>query len=119
VLPKRVRRLPSHHLGGGLTLIEASGIRARLLGLSLLPGLPRCHALLIPRCSSVHTFGMRFALDVLFLGPEHELLRVERDVRPNRVLGCRKSTAVIEVPAGQAAPFVRAIRAGALARDRG
>jgi hypothetical protein len=119
VLPKRVRRLPSHHIGGGLTLIEASGIRARLLGLSLLPGLPRRHALLIPRCSSVHTFGMRFALDVLFLGPEHEVMRIERDVRPNRVLGCRGARAVLEMPAGHAAPFVRAIRAGALASDRG
>jgi hypothetical protein len=111
VLPKRVRRLPSHHIGGGLTLIEASGIRARLLGLAFLPGLPRRHALLIPRCWSVHTFGMRFALDLVFLGPGDEILRIARDVRPNRIVSRRGARAVLEVPAGRSAPFVRAIRA--------
>jgi uncharacterized protein len=60
---------------------------------------PPHYALLIPRCRSVHTFGMRFALDVAFLDSEGRVLRVERGVPPNRVLACRGAVAVLEAPA--------------------
>ena len=42
---------------------------------------------------------MRFALDVAFLDAEGRVLRLERDVPPNRVLGCRRAAAVLEAPA--------------------
>jgi uncharacterized membrane protein (UPF0127 family) len=57
------------------------------------------HALLIPRCRSVHTFGMRFALDLHWIGPDGELVRVDRGVRPWRVRSCREAVAVVEFPA--------------------
>jgi uncharacterized protein len=39
----------------------------RLLGLIGVRSLPPATGLLIPRCRAVHTFGMRFALDILFV----------------------------------------------------
>jgi uncharacterized membrane protein (UPF0127 family) len=71
----------------------------RLLGLALLRRERAGPGLLIPRCRSVHTFGMRFALDLAFLDRQGRPLREERGVRPLRVVSCRGAAAVLEVPA--------------------
>jgi uncharacterized membrane protein (UPF0127 family) len=71
----------------------------RLIGLAWLDAVPDGSGLLIPWCSSVHTFGMRFALDVDFLGPDGRVLRAERAVAPRRLLRCAGATAVLEWPA--------------------
>lgn len=79
----------------------ATGPRARLLGLALLPRERAGAGLLIPRCASVHTFGMRFALDVVFLDAALRPLTIHRAVPPGRLLVCRGARAVLEVPAVQ------------------
>jgi uncharacterized membrane protein (UPF0127 family) len=61
--------------------------------------------LLIPRCSSVHTFGMRFALDVCFLDQHGTALAVRRRIPPRRVAFCRGAGAVLEIPAGEGGEF--------------
>ena len=99
MLPRRLRRLPAREIGGGLVLVEARGLRARLLGLALLRELPPAYGLLIPRCRSVHTFGMRFALDLVWRGEDGRLLRVDRAVRRRRIRWCRAATTVEEWPA--------------------
>ncbi len=74
---------------------------ARLLGLA---GLRRERAgsgLLLPRCRSVHTLGMRFEIDVLFLDDVGEVLRTERRVRAGRFLADRRAGAVLELPSGR------------------
>ena len=75
----------------------ATGFRARLLGLAFRrrAGEP----LLIPRCRSVHTFGMRFAIDVVFLDAHGRVLRVVERVPPRRIVSCRGARAVVEIPA--------------------
>ncbi len=77
----------------------AVGLRARLFGLALLDRAEAGTGLLIPRCSSVHTFGMRFALDVYFLGDDGRILEARRAVPPRRLLVCRGAAAVLEIPA--------------------
>src|SRR3954451_8506037 len=78
----------------------ARSFRERLVGLAFArqAGEP----LLIPRCRSVHTAGMRFPIDVVFLDPRGRVLRVVRDVPPWRVVSCRQAAAVIETAAGEA-----------------
>jgi len=76
----------------------ARGLRARLLGLALLPRKRAGAGLLIPRCRSVHTFGVRFEIDVTFLGPEGEPLRERRSVPPWRVVACSGASGVLERP---------------------
>jgi uncharacterized membrane protein (UPF0127 family) len=69
-----------------------------LLGLS---GLERSEAgagLLIPRCARVHTFGMRFDLDLFFLDAEGRPLAVRFGVPPRRLVSHRRAAAVLEVP---------------------
>jgi uncharacterized membrane protein (UPF0127 family) len=108
MLPRRLQRLPSRALPHGATVHEATTAGARLLGLALLRdgALPPGHALLIPHCRSVHTFGMRFRIDVLFLDERGRVLRIERAVPPRRVLACRRAFAVLETRAGDAGLFL-------------
>jgi hypothetical protein len=77
----------------------AVGIRARLLGLALLDREAAGPGLLIPRCAAVHTFGMRFALDVYFLGSGEEVLGVRRAIPPRHFVAHRGAVAVLEIPA--------------------
>ena len=53
--------------GAAMELRVATGFTRRLLGLAGLRSLDAGHGLAIPRCTSVHTIGMRFAIDVVFL----------------------------------------------------
>jgi uncharacterized membrane protein (UPF0127 family) len=98
----RIRRLPLNaDLPVGIRLYEARRLRARLLGLGLLHHLDPNDALLIRRCRSVHTFGMRFPLDIVFVDRDWRVVRFVRDVGPGRLLSCRRAAAVIEVRAGE------------------
>jgi len=70
---------------------------ARLLGLSHLPLEEAGLGLLIPRCRSVHTFGMRFALDLVFLDRDSQPCSVRRGVPPRRFAWDRRASAVLEL----------------------
>jgi uncharacterized membrane protein (UPF0127 family) len=75
---------------------EAHGL-ARLRGLAFSdPGAP----LLIPRCRSIHTFGMRFPLDLVWLDAGHAIVRIDRSVPPRRIRTCAHARSVLEAPAG-------------------
>ena len=41
--------------------------------------------LLIAPCSSVHTFGMKFSFDLLFLDGESRVIKVISNLKPNRI----------------------------------
>jgi len=84
---------------GGHRVPVAVGLRPRLLGLAHLDRAAAGPGLLIPHCAAVHTFGMRFALDVYFLGPGDEILAVRRAVPPRRFVARRGAVAVLELPA--------------------
>jgi uncharacterized membrane protein (UPF0127 family) len=96
-LPARLARLPAVRAAGGFVRIAATR-RSRLLGLAGLATPPPC-GLLLPRTRSVHTFGMRFALDLVWLDERGRTLRVDIEVPPRRVCSCRAARAVIELPA--------------------
>ena len=97
---------PAEH--GELRVIEAKTHRSRRRGLSRLDALPADHALLIPATPSVHTFGMRFALDLIWLDKSGTTIRVDRDVGPRRMRYCRGARAVIECNGGHADAFIAA-----------
>jgi uncharacterized membrane protein (UPF0127 family) len=97
-LASRLRRLPRRAVLGHEVAV-AVGYRARLLGLSYMDRSGAGTGLLIPRCSAVHTFGMRFALDLVFLDASDEPLEIHRAVRPRRFASCRGAAAVLELPA--------------------
>lgn len=58
-------------------------------------------ALLIPNCKQVHTFFMRFSIDVIALGPLGEVVGIAHELRPFRVSAYwRRASCVLECPAG-------------------
>jgi uncharacterized membrane protein (UPF0127 family) len=77
-------------------------------GLAKLDAMPPGHALHIPRCRSVHTFTMRFPLDLIWLGRDGHPVRVDRDVPPNRMKLCLRARSVVEANAGTADRFLAA-----------
>jgi uncharacterized membrane protein (UPF0127 family) len=99
-LADRLRRLPRAPVAGACVRV-AVGHRARLLGLARLDREEAGAGLLIPRCRSVHTFGMRFALDIVFLDAAGRPLAVRPGVPPRRVVFERRAAAVLELPAAR------------------
>jgi hypothetical protein len=94
---KRLRTLPRKRILGREVRV-AAGFRARLLGLAWLDREMAGAGLLLPRCAGVHTFGMRFALDLVFLDPSGAPLAVRRNLPPRRFAWCRGAAAVLELP---------------------
>jgi uncharacterized protein len=83
---------------GGRRVPVAATRRARLLGLALLDRRAAGAGLLIPACRSVHTFGMRFGVDLVFLGEDLVPVSMRRGVPPRRITFARRACAVLELP---------------------
>lgn len=96
-LASHLRRLPTAAVLD-LEVPVAIGLRARLIGLARLDREVAGPGLLIPRCASVHTFGMRFALDLVFLDRDGRPRSVREGVPPRRVVADRAAAAVLELP---------------------
>ena len=55
---------------------------------------------------SVHTLGMRFAIDALFLDRQGRILKIAHSLRPNCFAFAPGGTyAVLELPSGRAGAF--------------
>jgi hypothetical protein len=78
--------------------------RARLLGLALLDRSAAGAGLFLPGCRSIHTFGMRFPLDLVFLDFELHVVSLRRAVPPGRLAFERRAQAVLELPAHDPPP---------------
>ena len=81
-----------------LEIADTGATRAKgLLGRKqLAPG----EGLWIVPCESVHTFGMQFAIDLIYLDRKHRIRKIRSDVRPWRISLCLSAHSVIELPAG-------------------
>ena len=104
----RLKALDGRDLPGGLRLAEARRRKERMAGLAGLGAMAPDEALHIPRCRSVHTVGMRFALDLVWLDRRGAVVRVDRDVAPRRLRTCLRARSVVETPAGRAQAFLDA-----------
>jgi uncharacterized membrane protein (UPF0127 family) len=76
---------------------------ARMRGLLGRRGLEEGECLLLRPASSVHTFFMRFPIDVVFLSRDGEVLKVAAELPAWRTAAARGAKAVVELPAGEAA----------------
>ena len=95
--PRRLRGLRTAEVCG-VRVPVATGLRARLLGLSFLPRETAGPGLLIPRCHGVHSFGMRFSLDLVFLDRWGRPIREVGGVSRGRIVACPGADSVLELP---------------------
>jgi len=80
---------------------EASGMLERLRGLLGKSHLKQGEALILRSCQSIHTFFMRFTIDVIFVDSQNKVVLVRNKLKPWRLSPiCLKATYAIELPAG-------------------
>jgi hypothetical protein len=60
------------------------------------------HGLWIVPCESVHTFFMKFAIDLVYVDKRHKVRKVRHAVAPWRMSACLSAHSVIELRAGTA-----------------
>jgi uncharacterized membrane protein (UPF0127 family) len=104
----RLDGLPGRDLPGGLRVAEANTRAARMKGLAKLDEMPAATALHIPRCRSVHTFTMRFPLDLIWLDRDGHVVRIDPQVPPRRMKSCLRARSVVEARGGTADTFLAA-----------
>ena len=86
------------------TRLEAAFERqTRNKGLLGRTGLADGHALVIAPCNGVHTFFMKFTIDVFFIAKDGTVRKVARGLPPWRLALSPRSFAVIEMADGTAA----------------
>jgi uncharacterized protein len=85
-----------------LEFIAADSFFARLGGLLALPRLRENQALVLAPCNSVHTFFMRYAIDVVFVDKQGRVLKLVEHLAPWRAAGCWRAHAAVELAAGRA-----------------
>ena len=73
---------------------------ARNKGLLGRDGLSSGEGLWIVPCEAVHTFGMRFPIDLVYIDRKKVVRKVRSNVRPWRLSGCLSAHSIIELPAG-------------------
>jgi uncharacterized membrane protein (UPF0127 family) len=82
------------------TLLTAFDSASRRTGLLGRDSLEDGSALIIAPCQAIHTFSMRFAIDVLFVSKDGRVLKVRSNVRPGRIAAALRGFAVVELPVG-------------------
>ena len=82
------------------TLLRAFDSASRRRGLLKRDFLPEGSALVIAPTSSIHTFFMRFAIDVAFVARDGRVLKVRRAMPPWRMAAAWRAFAVVEMAAG-------------------
>ena len=86
-----------------LDIMVASTPLARMRGLLARPPLRHGEGMFITPCNMVHTVGMRYPIDVVFLARDGAVLKVASHVEPRRMRGCLGAHGVLELAAGEAA----------------
>jgi len=82
-------------------VIVARSFHARLQGLIARPPLPLDTAMFFRPCSSIHTLGMAYPLDVVFLDRTGIVLKTVRNLKPFRIaMGGLRAASALEWRAG-------------------
>lgn len=101
VQPKRLRvtnRRNGAILATHAGIANTSELRRR--GLLKHESLEEGDGLWIAPCEAVHCFGMKFAIDVIYLDKQRKVLKLRPNMGRNRISFCLRAHSVLELPAG-------------------
>jgi uncharacterized membrane protein (UPF0127 family) len=79
----------------------AASFWQRFMGLMFRSSLAQGRGLIFYRAPAIHTFFMRFPIDLVFLGPEMKVIKVYSALRPWRLASCPGSELTLELEAGR------------------
>lgn len=83
------------------TVRKADNFLTRLVGLLRRTSLGPEEALWLIPSKGVHTFGMRFPIDIIFLNEDKKVIHTVRDLAPNRISRLQlRSRSILELPQG-------------------
>ncbi|WP_167320785.1 DUF192 domain-containing protein [Psychrobacter lutiphocae] len=83
---------------GRMKIIQATTFLSRLKGLLFTKSLESDECILISPCTSIHTIGMLYSINIIFLDKDDFVISVKNKVRPNRIcLAPPKTKKVIEL----------------------
>jgi uncharacterized membrane protein (UPF0127 family) len=71
----------------------------RLVGLMFKKSIGPEYALIFYNATSIHTFFMRFPIDIIFLDKNNQIIRISQALKPWRMVFCSHSKVTIELPA--------------------
>ncbi len=77
----------------------ADNFLLRLKGLMFRESIDQEEALIFYHTSSIHTFFMRFPIEVVFLNQKMQVVNIYPEVRPRRVVFSSLSSIAVELPA--------------------
>lgn len=80
----------------GLKIKKASTFKDKFLGFMFRKQAD--YAILFEKCSSLHTFFMRFDIDVVFMDKNKNVLKEVKNLKPWRIAVCRKAYYALEIP---------------------
>lgn len=102
-LPKRMLAFQSAAGAQRLEVTVAATMLARMRGLLGRPALRSHEGFLLRPCNLVHTLGMRYPIDLVFLDRGGRVLKVSDAVMPGMASGHFPASCVLELAAGTAA----------------
>lgn len=83
-----------------LTVRTANTFLQRLRGLLFTDSLPEHTGLMLENCNSIHMFGMRYALDIVFVDQDFRICKIVKKLKPWHIARCLKARHTVELPAG-------------------
>ena len=75
---------------------EALGFFKRLRGLMFRKTMPSDEALIFYHTPSIHTFFMCFDIDIIFLDDNKRIMKIYKNLKPNKAIYCPNSYCAIE-----------------------
>ncbi len=79
----------------------ADNFFSRLKGLIGKKSISDSEALVLRPCVAIHTLGMKFHIDVIFLGKDNTVVAIRKGLPPNRLAGFHfNAISAVELPSG-------------------
>ena len=92
----------NNELSVSLDVKKTDNTLERTRGLLNLPPLNKNQGLWISPCNSVHTFGMKYPLDIIYLDRKNKVKKIIKNLKPKRLSFSIFAKSVLEVKAGTA-----------------
>mgnify|MGYP000164149196 FL=1 len=84
-----------------ITIFSTENVFERTAGLLKFPPLNLNQGLLINKCNSIHTFGIKYSLDIVYLSRHLKVIKVVENIKPTRMSLCFGAKHTLEMLTGE------------------